>query len=129
MQVGLGELLQRGLDLRDQLHLLAVEGRLLGVALAVVRREVLGRELLAQRQQGVVRLAVVLGEARRARLSFSTSSHSKSMNSRSRAERIVEGGGHVQTLLPLPPPHDERPLRSGRKGRSRLPVTLRDQAP
>ena len=43
---------------------LYMEGRLLGVALAVVRREVLGGELLAQRQQGVVRRAVVLGEAR-----------------------------------------------------------------
>ena len=89
MQVGLGELLQRGLDLRDQPHLLAVEGRLLGVALAVVRREVLGGDLLAQRQQGVVRLAVVLGEAR-ALAQLSTSSHSKSRNSRSRAERMVD---------------------------------------
>ena len=61
-QAGLGERVQRLLDLRDDRDLLAVERRLVRVALLVVRREVPRRDLLAQVEHGVERLARVLGE-------------------------------------------------------------------
>ena len=102
-QVGLGERLQRCLDLRDQLHRLAVEGRLLGVALAVVRREVLGRELLAQLQHGVERLAGVLGEARAARLS-SRRPATRRAGTRGRGRRgSVEVGVDTRRRYPCDP--------------------------
>ena len=62
-QIGLRERVQRLLDLRDDGDLLAVEARLVRVALLVVRREVSRGQLLAQVEHAVERLAGVLGEA------------------------------------------------------------------
>jgi hypothetical protein len=63
-QVGARQRLERRGDLGDEAYALPVERRLLGVALAVVGREVVRGELRAQRQQRLVGLPVVLGEAR-----------------------------------------------------------------
>ena len=62
-QVRLGERVQRLLDFTDDGDLLAVEARLLCVALLVVRREVPRGQLLAQIQHAVEGLARMLGEA------------------------------------------------------------------
>ena len=61
-QIGLGERVEGFLDLGDDSHLLAVEGRLVGIALLVVRREVPCRQLLAQVEHTVERFAGMLGE-------------------------------------------------------------------
>ena len=58
-----GERVERLLDLADDGDAGAVEGRLVGVALLVVRGEVLLGQLLAEVQHAVERLAGVLGEA------------------------------------------------------------------
>lgn len=99
-QVGLGEGFQRRGDLRDEVHPLAVEGRLLGVAAAVVRGEVLGGQLLAQRQQGVVRLAVVFGEPRPlAQLLHVEPLEEHELEvARGEDRRGRGGGGHAPTL-------------------------------
>ena len=62
-QVGGREGVQRLLDLGDDGDGVPVEGRLVGVALLVVGREVPGRELFAQVEHAVEGLAGVLGEA------------------------------------------------------------------
>ena len=62
-QIGLGEGVPRLLHLGNDRDLFAVEGRLVGVARFVVRREVATRELLAQVEYRVERLARMLGES------------------------------------------------------------------
>ena len=62
-EVCLGERVQRFLDLGDDGDLLAVELRFFCVALLVVRCEISSRQLLAQIQHAVERLAGMLGEA------------------------------------------------------------------
>ncbi|MDT4849309.1 hypothetical protein FQZ97_834270 [compost metagenome] len=64
MEAGGGEGVPGGLGLGDQADLLAVEGRLVGVALVVVRRQVLGGDAACGFQGGVEHGAVVLGVAR-----------------------------------------------------------------
>ncbi len=63
-QAGLAEGLQRGLDLGDDGDGLAVEMRLVLVALLVVRREQVGGDLLAGIERGVEGLAGMVGVAR-----------------------------------------------------------------
>ncbi|MOA32255.1 hypothetical protein D3C78_1534590 [compost metagenome] len=59
-----GEGIPGGLGFRDQLYALAVESRLLGVALVVVRGEVIGGDGARGAQGLVEHAAVVLGIAR-----------------------------------------------------------------
>ena len=61
---GVGEDLQRPAHLRDHLDLAVDHPRLVLVGRAVVRREVLGRDLLGEVEDGVEGLARVLGEPR-----------------------------------------------------------------
>ena len=83
-----------------QPHLLAVEDRLLGVAAAVVRGEVVGGELLAQVEQRVVRVAVVLGEPRPLGqpLHVEPLEEHELQVARGEDGRRRGGGGHAPTL-------------------------------
>ncbi|MOA32256.1 hypothetical protein D3C78_1534600 [compost metagenome] len=63
-EAGVGEGVPGGLGFRDQVYALAVEGRLLGVALVVVRGEVLGGDGARGAQAFVEHAAVMLGIAR-----------------------------------------------------------------
>ncbi|MNT80761.1 hypothetical protein D3C72_2202720 [compost metagenome] len=63
-EAGLGERVPGGPGFRDQADFLAVEGRLIGIALLVVRGEVLGGDAACGFQGGVEHGAVMLGVAR-----------------------------------------------------------------
>ena len=62
-QVGLGESVHRLLDLGVEGDPLAVEGRLMGIVLLVVRGEVAGREVLTQVEQTVEGLPGMFAES------------------------------------------------------------------
>ena len=119
-QVGLGEGFQRRGDLGDEPHLLTVEDRLLGVAAAVVRGEVLGGQLLAQRQQRVVRVAVVLGEPRPLGqpLHVEPLEEHELQVARGEDGRRRGGGGHAPTL----PGRDRGSGAAVRTGRTPPPL-------
>ena len=89
LQPGLGERLQRRPDLGDEVHAVAVEGRLLEVVAPVVRREVSVAIRSASSSTASNVSRGVLGEPGPV-VSVSTSSHSYSRKSRSRAGRISE---------------------------------------
>ena len=61
-QAGLDKGFLRGSNFRDQRDLLAVEGRFVLVALAVMRREKIGGDLFGEIDGGIEGFARMLGE-------------------------------------------------------------------
>ncbi len=62
-ETGLGESLPRSPGFRNQMDLLAIEGRLAGVGLLIVRGEVLRGDFACGVQRGVEHVAVMVGIA------------------------------------------------------------------